>query len=171
MDARDCAKSITRSVGQANFFSRSPSFARQPSILGCLASRALTGRHLPIEIHHHNNHMIRLLWNVDRDGVVSTAGIARAFIFCHDVYTFNLHLKRGMLQGMSSCVCNEDAQVFLDKVVMCDAPPLRLYIHKHCYDNVYYLHLISHDMPMMWQCGTKPRHHYARYPMKQYPWY
>ena len=119
MDARDCAKSITRSRGQANLFSRSPSFVRRPSILGCLASRALTGRRLPIEIHRHYGQRIHLVWNVNRGCVVSEACLARAFVCSRDFVTFTRHIEHGPLEVMCTCVCEEDPHVFSDKVIHC----------------------------------------------------
>ena len=125
MTATDCAKSITRSVGQANLFSRSPSFVRQPSILGCLASRALTGRHLPIEIHRHKGQRVRLVWNVRRGGAVSEACLVRAFLLSRDFSTFTRHMQRRPLVGMRGCVCAGGAHVLWDKVVYSiRAPPV-----------------------------------------------
>jgi hypothetical protein len=59
---------ITKSLGQAHRFSRSATSIRQPSLVQCLASRALTGRHLPIEVHQHYGLKIHLIWTFDRDG-------------------------------------------------------------------------------------------------------
>ena len=103
----------------ANQFSRSPSLARQPSILGCLASRALTGRRIPIEIHRHYGQRIHLVWNVNRGGVVSEACLARAFVCSRDFVTFTRHIEHGRLEGMYTCVCERYPYGFRDKVVDC----------------------------------------------------
>ena len=118
MDARECV-TVTRSVGQANLFSRAPSFARHPSILGCLASRALSGRHLPREIHRHRGQRILLVWNVRRGGDVSEARLVRAFLLPEDFVAFTELLQRTPSVGMRGCVCMGGEHVFWDKVVYC----------------------------------------------------
>ena len=148
-DTVDVAK---KSLSQANRFSRSPYIARQPSILDRLASRALTGRHLPIEVHQHYQQEVHLVWRFDRDGVESAACLARAFVRCGDVIMFNHYIRRRMLQGICTCVCGGIARDFSDRYIRCIRAPPFLHLamhphtppwcysaHAHCWCNVTYI--------------------------------
>jgi uncharacterized membrane protein len=112
-----------RSFGQAYRFSRSATSIRQPSIVQCLASRALTGRHLLIEVHQPYGLKVHLIWDFDRDGVTFEACLSRAYVYVGDVIHLGLSLQHYTLVGMCTCVCEGVAHQFWDKVEQCFRAP------------------------------------------------
>ena len=91
----------TRSVGQADFFSKSSKSNAScgASIVHKLASRSITGNGLQIQIHQHVDFKVHLVWHVfDKHNKKSVRCIERIFSEINALDAFCKQLKMGLLK-------------------------------------------------------------------------
>jgi len=112
----------TRSVGQANFFSKSSHTiaSNGSSIVHKLASRSLTENGLQIHVHQHAGFKLHLVWHVfDKRNNTSVKCFERIFPDFNALYDFCKHLKNGAFEGLCDCVCSRFFEWMDDKINSC----------------------------------------------------
>ena len=109
----------TRSVGQANFFSKTSQSinSKGTSIVWRLASRCVTGNGLRIQIHQHIGFRLHIVWNVT--DFKATRCLERVFTNYGELLDFCIQLKIGAFEGLCDCVCTHFIEWMEDKIKPC----------------------------------------------------
>ena len=98
----------TRSVGQANFFSKTSQTIdlKGTPIVRVLASRCITRNGLRIQTHQHIGFKLHLDWHVtDNNNHKSLRYLERGFSEYGSLLDFCTQLKNGVFEGLCYCVC------------------------------------------------------------------
>jgi hypothetical protein len=77
------------------------------SLVTRLASRSVTGRGMPLQVHQHWGYDLLLTWEYDRRGVPTEACVRRRFFCEADINEFCRDLIDGSTSGLCSCVFAE----------------------------------------------------------------
>ena len=111
--------SPNRSVGQANFFSKTSQTinSKGTSIVRRLASRCVTGNGLRILIYQHIGLLLHIVWNVtDHKDIKATICLEINFSRYGDLLDVYTHLKNGAFKGLCDYVCTNFIEWMKDKI-------------------------------------------------------
>jgi len=126
----------TRSVGQANFYSKASKSitSKNTSIIHKLTSRQLTAQGLQIHIHQHIGFLVHLVWYVNKPNNIEVKRcLERVFTQYRYLHNFCKDLKDGAFEGLCNCVGTHFREWMNDKINLCTVDDETHYFFKRAY--------------------------------------